>query len=65
MEQEKINLTDKKNYVNDKVLLLEVEIDSDVFVLVCIFDNIEPYQLNYITELHNFSKPGSTNFFKT
>ena len=51
---EKTNMIDKTN-VNRRVLLLEVESDSDVYVLVRIYYINELYQLNYITELYNFS----------
>ena len=39
-----MELVDKKNDVNSRILLFQVKIDSDV--LVSIYKNTEPYQIS-------------------
>lgn len=52
---EKVNVIEKKKYVNSRILLLEVEIDSDVYVLVNLYNNdTEPYPLSISFELNSF-----------
>ena len=52
---QKISVIDKKNDANGRVLLFKVKINSNAYVLACVYDNTEPYQLNYVAELHSLS----------
>ena len=49
----KILVLNNSNDVNGLILLLEVDIDGDIYVLVNFYNNIESYKL-HTSELNNF-----------